>query len=129
GKPLPGLAPVAKQEGAHVAALIRRDIAGAAARAPFVYKDFGTMATIGRKSAIADFGKVRLKGFLGWLVWSLAHIYFLIGFRNRIAVAFDWLWSYLTFERGARLITGPIEEAKAGESEEAAPHAPLRAVS
>ena len=74
--------------------------------APFVYKDFGAMATIGRKSAIADFRGVHLKGSIGWLVWCLAHIYFLIGFRNRLAVAMDWIWSYLTFERGARLITG-----------------------
>ncbi|HVY02275.1 MAG TPA: hypothetical protein VG983_01360, partial [Caulobacterales bacterium] len=63
---------------------------------------------IGRHAAVVDFGAVRLTGLIGWLVWSAAHIYFLIGFRNRVAVALDWLWSYLTFERGARLITGPI---------------------
>ena len=61
--------------------------------------------------AIADFGKLKLRGFIGWLAWSLIHIYFLIGFRNRFSVALDWAWSYLTFERGARLITGPVDEA------------------
>lgn len=112
GKPLPGIAPVAKQQGAFVADVIRRELAGDASRKPFVYKDFGTMATIGRKAAVADFGNgVQLRGFIGWLVWSVAHIYFLIGFRNRIAVAMDWMWSYATFERGARLITGPINPA------------------
>ena len=70
--------------------------------------DFGNLATVGRKAAIADFRGFHLRGFLGWLVWSAAHIYFLIGFRNRIAVAMDWTWSYLTFERGARLITGDV---------------------
>mgnify|MGYP003491580552 CR=1 FL=1 len=80
-------------------------------RFAFGYKDYGALATIGRKIAIADFGKIRLRGFVGWLTWSLAHIYFLIGFRNRFSVALDWTWSYLTFQRGARLITGPVEEA------------------
>lgn len=107
GKPLPGVAPVAKQQGEHAArsivALLRRR-----APKPFRYADFGSMATVGRKAAIADFRGVHLRGFLGWLVWSAAHVYFLIGFRNRIAVTLDWTWSYLTFERGARLITGDI---------------------
>jgi NADH:ubiquinone reductase (H+-translocating) len=109
GKPLPGVAPVAKQQGAYVADVIRRDLLGDRARAPFRYRDAGMMATIGRKSAVADFGRgVQLRGLIGWLIWSVAHIYFLIGFRNRVAVAIDWMWSYLTFERGARLITGPV---------------------
>ncbi len=110
GKPAPGLAPVAKQQGEYASRLLsalRRN--PSAQRAPFRYKDFGALATVGRKVAIADFGKVRLTGFIGWLTWCLAHIYFLIGFRNRFSVALDWAWSYLTFERGARLITGPIE--------------------
>jgi NADH dehydrogenase len=67
---------------------------------------FGNLATIGRKEAVVDFGRLKLTGRIAWLVWGLAHIYFLIGFRNRMAVAVDWLWSYLTYQRGARLITG-----------------------
>ena len=114
GKQLPGLAPVAKQQGEYVGGLLAklRKKPGSA-RAPFRYRDYGALATIGRKIAIADFGSFQLKGFIGWLTWCLAHIYFLIGFRNRFSVALDWAWSYLTFERGARLITGPVEEAKA----------------
>ncbi len=115
GKPLPGLAPVAKQQGEYVAGLIRRRASAGDAFTPgddpppFKYADYGALATVGRKIAIADFGKVRLRGFLGWLFWSVLHVYFLIGFRNRFTVALDWAWSYLTFERGSRLITGAIE--------------------
>jgi NADH dehydrogenase len=112
GKPLPGLAPVAKQQGeyvGHVIKALRRK--PSAPRPPFRYMDFGALATVGRKAAIADFGSFRLTGFIGWLTWCVAHIYFLIGFRNRFSVALDWTWSYLTFERGARLITGPIDQA------------------
>ncbi len=109
GKPLPGLAPVAKQQGEYVGKLLAAVIRDPdQARAPFRYRDFGALATVGRKIAIADFGRIRLKGFIGWLTWSVAHIYFLIGFRNRFSVALDWTWSYLTFQRGARLITGSI---------------------
>ena len=111
GKLLAGVAPVAKQQGAYAA----NAIIAALKRKPFDlrfrYADFGNMATVGRKAAIADFRGFHLKGFIGWVIWSLAHIYFLIGFRNRIAVTLDWLWSYLTFERGARLITGEVMEA------------------
>lgn len=113
GRPLPGLAPVAKQQGEYVGrvltALRRKP---GAKRAVFAYKDYGALATVGRKIAIADFGTLRLRGFIGWLAWSLIHIYFLIGFRNRFSVALDWTWSYLTFQRGARLITGPVDEAR-----------------
>jgi NADH dehydrogenase len=113
GKPLPGLAPVAKQQGEYVGRLLTllRKKPGSK-RFAFAYKDYGALATVGRKIAIADFGKVKLRGLIGWLAWSLVHIYFLIGFRNRFSVALDWAWSYLTFERGARLITGPVDEAK-----------------
>jgi len=113
GKPLPGLAPVAKQQGEYVGRLLTmlRKKPGAK-RVAFAYKDYGALATVGRKIAIADFGKIRLRGFIGWLAWSLVHIYFLIGFRNRFSVALDWTWSYLTFQRGARLITGPVDEVK-----------------
>jgi NADH dehydrogenase len=106
GKPLPGIAPVAKQEGAYVARVIAARVRGRPAPVPFRYRHLGAMATIGRKSAVADFGKLRLSGFVAWLLWGLVHVYFLVGFRNRIAVMMGWLWAYLTFERGARLITG-----------------------
>ena len=104
-KALPGLASVAKQQGKYVGQSILAELAGRPVK-PFAYTSYGELATVGRKAAIADFHGFRLGGFLGWLVWSFAHIYFLIGFRNRIAVALDWTWSYLTFERGSRLITG-----------------------
>lgn len=81
-------------------------LAGKPPPGSFRYRDYGNLATIGRREAVADFGWVRLTGWLAWLAWGLAHIYFLIGFRNRLAVAIDWLWSYLTYQRGARLITG-----------------------
>lgn len=117
GRPLPGVAPVAKQQGAYIADIVRRAVGGDGARKPFRYRDVGMLATIGRQAAVADFGGFRLKGHIGWIVWSVAHIYFLIGFRNRLAVAIDWLWSYLTFERGARLITGPIDREATVEAE------------
>jgi len=107
GKPLPGLAPVAKQQGAYVARVLRARLAGKQPPKPFRYRDFGTMATIGRRAAVADFGWLRLDGTLAWLLWGLVHVSFLIGFRNRLIVMLDWVWSYLTFQSGARLITGP----------------------
>jgi len=106
GNPLPGVAPVAKQQGAYVAKTIMRRLAAKAPPAPFRYHDLGNLATIGRKEAVVDLGWIKLSGRIAWLVWSLAHIYFLIGFRNRLAVAVDWLWSYVTYQRGARIITG-----------------------
>jgi len=106
GKPLPGLAPVAKQQGAYVARVLRARLAGRPAPPPFRYRDYGTMATIGRRSAVADFGWLRLDGTLAWLMWGLIHISFLIGFRNRAVVMLEWMWSYVTFQSGARLITG-----------------------
>jgi len=103
---LPGVAPVAKQEGAYVARVIAARIAGKRPPPPFRYRNLSNLATIGRREAVVDFGQLQLTGRFAWLVWGLAHIYFLIGFRNRVAVAVDWLWSYLTYQRGARLITG-----------------------
>ena len=105
GHPLPGVAPVAKQQGAYVARLLlaRRD--GKTFPA-FRYRDFGSLATIGRKRAVVQMGRFRLHGFIAWLIWCVAHIYFLIGFRNRLIVATNWLWNYATFQRGTRLITG-----------------------
>jgi NADH dehydrogenase len=106
GKPLPGVAPVAKQQGAYAARVIGARVRGMPVPKPFRYRHLGTMATIGRRSAVADFGKFRLTGFIAWLLWGLVHVYFLVGFRNRIAVTMGWLWAYVTFGRGARLITG-----------------------
>jgi NADH dehydrogenase FAD-containing subunit len=107
GNPLPGIAPAAKQAGQYVAQVIRARMAGRKAPPPFRYRHLGNLATIGRKAAIADFGRIRLSGRVAWLLWGLVHIYFLIGFRNRLVVSLNWLWAYLTFERGSRLITGP----------------------
>jgi NADH dehydrogenase len=109
GKPLPGVAPVAKQQGRHVASLLLARCRGQAER-PFRYRDFGSFATIGRKLAVAEFGGVRLSGLAAWLLWSIVHVYFLIGFRSRMVVSLTWLWSYLTFKRGTRLITGHVED-------------------
>lgn len=105
GRPLPGVAPVAKQQGAYVARLIQARLSGKD-EAAFRYSDFGSMATIGRKSAVVEIGRFRLTGFIAWLIWSVAHVYFLIGFRNRLVVAMNWGWNYVTFQRGTRLITG-----------------------
>ena len=105
GKPLPGVAPVAMQEGSWVGKQIGADLVGKP-RGPFHYFDKGSLATIGRAAAIAQFGKVHISGFLAWLTWLFVHIMFLIGFRNRIAVMLQWAWSYLTYERAAWLITG-----------------------
>ena len=106
GQPLPGIAPAAKQAGAFIGAQMKALIEGKSASKPFFYRDFGNLATIGRSKAIADFGWIKLRGFAAWLLWSVAHIYFLIGFRNRFSVAASWIWSYATYQRGARLITG-----------------------
>jgi len=103
GSPLPGLAPVAKQQGTHVARTLMREQKGLA-REPFAYRDRGQMATIGRSKAIADLGRVRFSGFAAWLAWLVVHIYFLVGFKNRVFVVLSWAWSYLSFRRGARLI-------------------------
>ena len=105
GKWLPGLAPVAMQQGKTTAHNIGRDLRGEP-RKNFHYFDKGSLATIGRAAAVADFGKIHVSGFLAWLSWLFVHIFFLIGFRNRLIVLIQWAWSYFTYERGARLITG-----------------------
>jgi NADH:ubiquinone reductase (H+-translocating) len=105
GKLLPGVAPVAMQEGKAAAKNIARDLKGEA-RQNFHYLDKGSLATIGRSAAIAQFGKLHISGFLAWLSWLFIHIFFLIGFRNRIIVLIQWAWSYFSYQRGARLITG-----------------------
>ncbi|MFL6746385.1 MAG: NAD(P)/FAD-dependent oxidoreductase [Sphingomicrobium sp.] len=101
GAPLPAVAPAAKQQGRYAADFIlgRRNRA-------FHYRDFGNLATIGRSKAVIDMGDVRISGFLAWLLWCVAHIWFLIGFRSRLAVSLNWLWNYVTYQRSARLITG-----------------------
>jgi NADH:ubiquinone reductase (H+-translocating) len=105
GRPLPGVAQVAIQTGKHAAANIRRAIDGEPLR-PFAYRNLGNMATIGRASAIADFGWLQLKGWLGWLAWLFVHIMNLIGFRNRLIVLVQWAWAYFSYQRSVRLITG-----------------------
>jgi NADH dehydrogenase len=105
GEFVPGIAPAAKQMGHYAGSLIAARIAGGGASAPFRYMHLGELATIGRRAAVVKLGRLQLHGFLGWIFWSVVHIYFLIGLRNRLSVAFHWLWDYLTFQRGARLIT------------------------
>jgi NADH dehydrogenase len=108
---VPGVAPAAMQMGTHAARMIHSDIAGGV-RTAFAYRDKGSLATIGRARAVADFGRIRFGGFVAWLSWLAIHIFFLIGFRNRVLVLISWAWSYLTFRRGARIITGvpPLPE-------------------
>jgi NADH:ubiquinone reductase (H+-translocating) len=106
GKPVPGVAPAAMQMGRHAAHNIRRDLEQRP-REPFVYRNKGDLATIGRHRAIADFGRLKLTGFLAWWFWLFLHIMYLAGFRNRLSVLIEWAYSYFTYERGARLITAP----------------------
>jgi NADH:ubiquinone reductase (H+-translocating) len=114
GKPLPGVAPVAIQQGKYVAKLIGNEVEASPRRIgrageprpPFHYWDKGSLATIGRAAAVAQFGKIHISGFIAWLSWLFVHILFLIGFRNRLLVFIQWAWSYVTYERSARLITG-----------------------
>jgi NADH dehydrogenase len=109
----PGIAPVAKQQGRYVARAIAARIAGRDPPAPFAYRDRGLLATIGRKAAVIAWGRLRLRGWIAWWIWGAAHVYFLVSLRNRVIVVTQWLWSYVFFERGARLITG----SDAGRSE------------
>ena len=105
GKPLPGVAPVAIQQGGYAGKLIRERLAGKPEQ-PFHYWDKGNLATIGRAAAVADFGRIHIAGLVAWLVWLFVHLMYLVGFDNRLVVFFKWAYSYLTFNRGARLITG-----------------------
>jgi NADH dehydrogenase len=107
GRQLPGNAAVAKQQGRYVARLIRDRVDGVGNTPPFRYRDFGILATMGRKAAVAKLGKIELSGWPAWVIWSLVHIYFLIGTRNRMAVLTAWIWAYITFQHGSRLITQP----------------------
>ena len=108
GKMLPGVAPVAIQQGEYIAKILARDLEHQPRRS-FHYHDKGSLATIGRAAAVAQFGKLNLSGYFAWLAWLFIHILFLVGFRNRLIVMIQWAWSYLTYERGARLITGSNE--------------------
>lgn len=105
GKPVPGIAPAAKQQGKYVASVILSRLKGTAAPPPFKYKHVGNLAIIGPSAAVIDFGKIKLKGWFAWWIWGIAHIYFLIGTRSRVAVAVSWLWVFLTGNHSARLIT------------------------
>ena len=106
--PLPGLAPVAKQQGYYVGNVLKARIQGKPAPGPFRYRDWGTMAVIGRSHAIADFGRFKLTGFLAWLTWSLVHLMLLVDFRSRVVVYWNWSWAFFTYGRGARLLTGDV---------------------
>jgi NADH:quinone reductase (non-electrogenic) len=105
GKPLPGLGSVAKQQGAYVGRVIARRLAGRPAPEPFRYHDLGQLAMIGRSAAVADFGFIRLTGFIAWVVWSAVHLLLLVSARNRVVVYVNWVWAWLTYARGARVIT------------------------
>jgi NADH dehydrogenase len=120
-RPLPGLAPVAKQQGRYVGRVIRARLAGQAAPGAFRYRDWGTMAVIGRSHAIADFGGFRLTGFPAWLTWSLVHLMLLVDFRSRVVVYLNWSWAFFTYGRGARLLTGDAHMYHTAASESAQP--------
>ena len=105
GKPIPGVSPAAKQMGRLAAKNILVNLQGKSLQS-FVYQDYGTLATIGRRSAVVDLGFLKLSGFFAWLFWLFIHVYFLIGFRNRLLVLMEWAWSYFTFDRSARIIIG-----------------------
>lgn len=127
GRPVPGLGPAAKQAGRHAARVIRARVEGRTPPPPFRYRHLGSLATIGRKAAVADFGRVRLSGTPAWWLWGLVHLSFLAGARNRVSVMLDWAWGYLTFRSSTRLITAVSEApaaapaaSSAGESRHAA---------
>lgn len=103
---VPGLAPAAKQMGEYVAKVIAARLSGGTAPGPFRYRNYGNLATVGRKRAVVDFGGVKLSGFPAWILWCVAHMFFLVGFRNRLVVGANWFWQYITFDHGARLISG-----------------------
>jgi len=132
GAPLPGVSPVAMQQARYVARLIDAEARGATRRkARFKYLDKGAMATIGRSRAIAYAGGVKLHGFIAWVAWLVVHIWYLIGFRNRVVVLIDWAWQYLKYRRGARLITAtgwrPRVPARPGPARAPAPLEDARA--
>lgn len=111
GKPLPGLGPVAMQQGRYVAKFIRNLLKGKKTK-PFEYFDKGTMATIGRKDAIAEYRSLKMTGFFGWMAWLFVHLYYQVGFKNKVTILITWIWSYLTFGAGARVIQDPIHPSE-----------------
>lgn len=118
--PLPGLAPVAMQQGRYVADVIEQERPWSDRR-PFVYVDRGMLATIGRAKAVAQIGRLRVSGLIAWLLWCIVHIFFLIGVRSRIRVMSEWIWYYVTFKPGARLVfeqPEPVHRTPAGSSPE-----------
>jgi NADH dehydrogenase len=117
GQPLPGVAPVAIQQGKYVAKLIAFRLRGRTLPA-FHYRELGNMATIGRSAAVADFGKLRFSGFVAWVLWLVVHLIQLVSFRNRLLVLVQWGWNYLSYDRSARLITNPTENALADNRRE-----------
>jgi len=121
GKTVPGIAPAAKQMGRYVAEVITARVSGRAPPEAFRYRHQGDLATIGRKAAVVKLDRFHLTGFIGWLFWGIAHVYFLIGLRNRAIVAFSWLWNYLTYQRGARLITEGPDEQETSRAEKVRP--------
>ena len=116
GKPLPALAPVAKQQGHYLGRLIRARIEGRAAPKPFHYRDYGQLAVLGRSAAVADFGWLRLSGVIAWMLWSAVHLFLLLGARNKMVVYLNWVWAWITYGSGARLMTG-IDRAEAERSD------------
>ena len=124
GQLVPGVAPAAKQMGIYVGRLIAARVTGGSLPA-FRYRHLGELATIGRRAAVVKFGRLHLRGFVGWLFWSVAHIYFLIGVKNRFIVAFTWLWDYITFQRGARLITAGATGEELSSAPDGQPQLPL----
>jgi len=127
GAPLPGIAPVAKQQDAYVAQVIQACLPGKAGPPPLRYRDQGLLATVGRKTAAIAFGRLQLKGWFAWWIWGIAHIYFLISLRNRLIVMTQWLWSYVSSERGARLTTdlrAILEPAQLGRRDDDARPSP-----
>ncbi len=125
GRPVPGNAPAAKQMGRYVGRLLAARARGEAPPPPFAYRHHGDLATIGRRSAVVSLDSIRLTGLIGWWFWGIAHVWYLIGFRSRVVVSFEWLWSYLTLQRGARLITG--QDQMAGAAMPAPVEQPARA--
>lgn len=114
GTPLPGLAQVAKQQGRHLGAALARHIADGAPIPPFAYRTRGNTAIVGRHAAVYEFGRFTLKGWPAWALWAVVHVYLLVGFQQRLLVSIRWLWRYLTYERGARIIPGPLEDPGRG---------------
>ncbi|HEV7272048.1 NAD(P)/FAD-dependent oxidoreductase [Pseudoxanthomonas sp.] len=118
GHPVPGVAPAAKQMGRHVAQVLRARLSGRASPGAFRYRDYGNLATIGRMAAVVDFGRLKFSGLLAWWFWLTAHVFFLIGFRNRLVVLLNWCWAYWSYQRGARIILGKDDD-QAGSTRQA----------